>query len=148
MNAASRDEFRNEGHRALITVVQAAGRIQKEAERFLREFGVTVAQFNVLVILADQPDGVTPSAIGDRLVVSRANVTGLLGRMKRDGLCRIEPDPEDGRVKRITVTPRGRRLLGRIEGPYFAEVERVTGVLSDTRLRGVSDALDRLVDQL
>lgn len=148
MNESTWDEFRSEGHRMLITVVRAAGRIQKRAERFLREYGVTVAQFNVLAILADNPEGVTPSAIGDELVVSRANMTGLLARMKRDGLCRVEPDPSDGRVKRISVTPRGRRLLDRIEEPYFSEVGRVTAGLSETRLRQVSSALDRLLEQL
>jgi MarR family 2-MHQ and catechol resistance regulon transcriptional repressor len=139
---------RGEGHRLVVTVVEAAERLQKAADRFLRDYGITVAQFNLLVALAVDPDGLPQAEIGQRLVVSRANVTGLVGRLRRLGLCRVEPDPGDGRVKRVRLTPRGRDLLDRIEGPYFREIRRLTGGLGASGLKRVSDTLDRLIEEL
>jgi MarR family 2-MHQ and catechol resistance regulon transcriptional repressor len=136
---------RSEGHRLVVTIVRTAERLQKEADRFLRDYGITVAQLNLLIILAADREGASPSRIGQQLVVSRANVTGMVSRLKRLGLCRVEPDPADGRIKRVRLTTRGRRLLDRIDDPYFREIDRLTGGLTASRLKSVSDTLDRLV---
>jgi len=144
MTGSKWEVCRGEGHRLVITIVRTAERLQKAADRFLRDHGVTVTQFNLLVVLAANRDGLPQSEIGQQLVVSRANVTGLVGRLERLGLCRAEPDASDGRVKRVRLTPRGRRLLDRIDQPYFREIERVTGGVPRSRLKRVTDTLEEL----
>lgn len=139
---------RSEGHRMIVTVVRAAERLHKEADRFFRNYGISVAQFNLLVILAENPAGLPQSEIGTLLVVSRANVSGLVRRVGRLGLCRIESDPLDGRVKKVKATTAGKRLLDRIDAPYFKEINRLTRVLSADRMRRVSDTLECLLDEV
>lgn len=148
MNGSKWAVSRGEGHRMVITIVRTAERLQKEADRFLRDYGVTLTQFNLLVVLAANPSGLPQSEIGQQLVVSRANVTGLVGRLKRLGLCDVKVDPDDGRIKRVRVTPRGRRLLDRIDQPYFREIDRLTGGFTPSMLKRVSDTLERLVAEL
>ncbi|MBN2491713.1 MAG: MarR family transcriptional regulator [Planctomycetes bacterium] len=139
---------RGEGHRLVVTVVRAAERLQKAADRFLRDYGITVAQFNLLAALAANRDSLPQSEIGTRLVVSRANVTGLVGRLQRLGLCRVDLDAADGRIRRVRLTPEGRRLLDRIEQPYFREIRRLTRGLEAARLQHAVDTLERLLEQL
>jgi DNA-binding MarR family transcriptional regulator len=137
--------FRFPGHRAVVTTVQVAERLSKAADRFLAHYKLTLAQFNFLAILRQEPAGIHQSEIGARLVVSRANITGLVGRMKQAGLCRVVSDPQDARLKRIRITAAGDRLIDRIEGPYLAEIRRITRSFSAGEMEQLSETLDRLL---
>lgn len=140
--------FRFPGHRAVVTTVQVAERLSKAADRFLAHYRLTLAQFNFLAVLKQEPEGIHQSEIGARLVVSRANITGLVGRMKQAGLCRVVSDPLDARLKRIRITAAGDRILDRIEGPYLEEIRRVTRSISAADLEALSSTLDRLLAAL
>lgn len=130
----------------VVTIVQVAGMLQREADRMLRDFGITVAQFNVLAVLAPHPEGIPQSEMGDALIVSKANITGLVARMQKLGLCVVAGDPDDGRVKRVRLSAKGKRLLEKIDRPYFDEIARVTADLSETQVSRVNTALDRLIE--
>ena len=53
----------------------------------LRRQNLTSAQLNVLLALRSaRPDGLRMGEVGERLVVTRSNVTGLIDRLERQGL--------------------------------------------------------------
>lgn len=136
--------YRTSGHRLVVTTVKVGERLIKAADRFLRPYRLTLTQFDVLVELIAAPEGLPQSGLGSRLVVSRANVTGLVRRLKRLGLCRTGSDAADGRVKKVYITPAGARLLGRIRRPYFSRIEDITRALRASDLGRAADVLDRL----
>lgn len=73
--------------------------------------GMSQAQFTVLnhfVRLGH--DRRSPAQLASAFQVSRPTMTSTLGRMARNGLIRIEPDPADGRGKLVSLTPRGRAM--------------------------------------
>ena len=43
-----------------------------------------------------------------------ATIKGVVDRLKLRGLMRAKPDPEDGRMRLISLTPAGRRLADRV----------------------------------
>ena len=137
---------RNAAHRMVVTTVRVAERLVKAADRFLKPHDLTVAQFNLLVVLSTVPDGLAQARIGEKLVVSRANVTGLVRRLMASGLCRIQEDPSDARVNRVVITPAGRKRLDRIQEGYFREIDRLTRTLTSAEMRSVSETMDRLGD--
>src|ERR1700747_1252090 len=53
------------------------------------------------------PQGERPSELAARRRVSNQALNHLLGQLERRGYLRREADPEDGRSKRISLTPRG-----------------------------------------
>lgn len=128
----------------MVTTLRVGERLAKAADRFLKPFGLTVAQFNFLAILVAAPDGMPQSRVGERLVVSRANVTGIVQRLKSRGLCRTVLDAADDRVKKVAITTAGARLIRKIEERYFAEIDRVARSLKDHEMRSASDVLNRL----
>jgi len=136
--------FRSHGHRAVVTAVDVAERLAKAADRLLDPYALSLAQFNLLTVLMSEAEGLPQSALGTRLVVSRANITGLVRRMLRRGLCRVESEPGDARVKRVRITPAGMRLVDRIEPAYFREIERVTGTMAAGELRKLAELLERV----
>lgn len=50
-----------------------------------------------------------PSELGDRLGISKQAANDLVRELETKGYITLEPDPEDGRAKRIVATNRGVR---------------------------------------
>jgi len=72
-------------------------------------------------------NGLVLSELGERMLVSRANITGLVDRLERDGLVYREADPQDRRSLRAKITPKAVSLLQRV-APVHGEF--TAGVLS------------------
>ncbi|NJM31551.1 MAG: MarR family transcriptional regulator [Rhizobiales bacterium] len=64
--------------------------------------------FAVLNHLVRLGDGRTPLQIARAFEVTKAAMTNTLGRLETRKFIRVEPDPEDGRSKRIFLTGRGK----------------------------------------
>jgi MarR family 2-MHQ and catechol resistance regulon transcriptional repressor len=88
--------------------------LSPHVDRGLRDLNLTGAQFNALLVLRDaRPDGLPLSEVGRRLVVTKANVTGLIDRLERQGLVQRDPgaSPEDRRITHARLTEKGMALL-------------------------------------
>jgi DNA-binding MarR family transcriptional regulator len=70
--------------------------------------GLTVPMYDVLRLLELRGDGLTPAEIAQGLHEPKSGMTTTLQRLEGGGFIRIEPCPEDGRKKRVFVTPSGR----------------------------------------
>lgn len=80
-------------------------------DRGLRDLRLTGAQLNTLLVLREAgPAGLPLTEIGQRLVVTKSNVTGLIDRLEREGLVERDNHP-DRRVTLAKLTPRGNALL-------------------------------------
>lgn len=72
--------------------------------------GVTLAQFSVLNHLVRVEDGRTPLQLASAFQVPKTSMTHSVAQLQRRGLVRTEANPEDGRSKRVWLTPQGRRF--------------------------------------
>ncbi|HUW63860.1 MAG TPA: MarR family transcriptional regulator [Spirochaetia bacterium] len=76
------------------------------------KYGLSWPKFNALVQLYLTGDsGLTQSELSTKMVVSRANITGLIERLEKDDLVFRENDPSDKRVLRVYLTDKARRLM-------------------------------------
>ena len=71
---------------------------------------LTFAQWRVLVIVGDDPDGATVTEIATRLGSEVSPVSRLVGRIARRGLVGVRKDDRDRRVTRVAITDAGREL--------------------------------------
>ena len=92
--------------------------------------GLTTQQWAVLGALS-RGSALTGISIGDLsryLMVSRQNLSGLIGRMARDGHVAVAPDGRDRRSRVVTLTPSGRHVWEDLAQPkiraYYEEVLR------------------------
>lgn len=86
---------------------------------------LTLPQFSVLNHLVRLGDGKTPGDLARAFQVTKGAMTNTLGRLEDAGLIRIAPDAEDGRSKRVLLTPAGRRMRARAIAaldPFFARL--------------------------
>ena len=110
----------------------------------LKGTGVSPAQHVALAhLVALGP--LTQTELVERLSITKATGVRLIDRMERDGWVVRQPDPTDGRIKRVVPTQRaaevwekvsqaGRALLEQAyRGVHPAEIETVKRVLERVR---------------
>lgn len=91
-------------------------------ERVLPD-GLRQPHFAVLNHLVRLGDGTSPIALARAFQTAKAAMTNTLQRLEARGLIRLEPDPKDGRGKRVFLTEAGREMRERAirsVGPMMA----------------------------
>jgi len=75
-------------------------------------YGLSSPKFKVLINLYMTGNrGLTQSELGTKMQVSRANITGLVDRLEKEGLVVRSTDPSDKRVFRVCLTNRAFALM-------------------------------------
>ncbi|MBN1806427.1 MAG: MarR family transcriptional regulator [Sedimentisphaerales bacterium] len=142
-----RSPFTLLAHEALLNIYYSASCLKKKACEFLRPFGLTDVQFNLMMLLkyqSDQEEGLSQAQLSNMMLVNRANITTLIDRMEKTGLVVRTHAPSDRRTNIVKLTDRGRRLLGEIEPLYTKEVKRVMAVLKQDEQKTVIEMLEKI----
>ncbi|MCC5847271.1 MAG: MarR family transcriptional regulator [Verrucomicrobia bacterium] len=110
----------------------------------LRQQRVTAAQFNALLVLRDAgEEGLKMGEIGERLVVTKSNVTGLVDRLERQKLvCRTERP--DRRATSVGITPSGLSLLQDVIPRHQRLLVELTDGLTETEKKTLITLLTKL----
>ncbi|MEO0712495.1 MAG: MarR family transcriptional regulator [Pseudomonadota bacterium] len=90
--------------------------------------GLTQAQFTVLNHGVRMGDGWTPARLAAAFQVTKGTFTSTLQKLEAKGFVRVEPDPDDGRSKRVFLTQAGRAARDdalAAAGPVFAEIPSI-----------------------
>lgn len=96
-------------NRIFFRLYQCANVLHKTGTRAIESEGLTTQQWAVLGALS-HPKAEGGISVGDLsrfLRVSRQNLSGLLGRMQRDGHVRLAPDGRDRRSRLVSMTDLG-----------------------------------------
>ncbi len=81
-------------------------KVDRASVEHLRDWGLSVAQFDVLAQVG-AAEGITQQEVAQSLLVTKGNVAQLLDRMEAAGLLRRR---QDGRCNRLVLTDEGRAL--------------------------------------
>ena len=87
----------------LVRVFQRVDRLSTEA---LRTHGISSAQLDVLARVGSS-EGISQQRLADALLVTKGNISQLLGKMEADGLVSRR---QDGRSNCLSLTEQGRAL--------------------------------------
>jgi DNA-binding MarR family transcriptional regulator len=130
-----------------LLVLEAAGKLKKAATRLFREFDLSPAQFNVLHLLSNQPDGVRAGDLAARLIVDPSNITGLLGRLATDGLVQDVAAPEDRRSRVVKLTAKGRARWQKAFAVYAKILGEFESALSAGERAATEKALGKIMQR-
>lgn len=109
---AQQHPFSSQEEETLLNLLRTADCLQRALQRKIRTWGITSTQYNVLRILrGSQPQGLTCSAIGDRMITAEPDITRLLARLRAMKLIRQQRDKRDRRVVWTQISPDGLALL-------------------------------------
>ena len=116
-------------------------------EHLFEAHGLTIQQYNVLRIVRGGPAKGHPIyEIEGRMIYRFANVTRLVDRLEVQGLLKRVADPKDRRVSRVVITPKGRRLMERLDEPVQAMSQRMTSCCDESECLAMAEWLERLRD--
>ncbi|MEL7029288.1 MAG: MarR family transcriptional regulator [Pseudomonadota bacterium] len=128
--------------RLWLSLLSCATIIEKEIRAYLaREFQTTLPRFDVLAALDRHADGLTMSELSEHLLVSNGNVTGLVARLRDDGMVERTVSPADRRTFRVKLTEAGRKAFAEMAAAHEAHVDGLLGDLSDDDIVALLDRL-------
>ena len=142
--------FGHRGHEALLNIVLTGEILKKEGQKILSPFGITDAQFNVLMLLNYQSeDGrLNQTELGNMLLVNRSNVTGLIDRMEKTGLVRRVSDEYDRRINLVEITPEGSKIMDSAQKAYFSRIDKIMADLSDSEKQNLCSFMEMIRKQV
>jgi DNA-binding MarR family transcriptional regulator len=118
-------------------------RLEKTLSEGVCAYGMTLAQYDVLMTLC-HGEGITQQELAERLLVTKANIVGLIDRVSAAGWVERRPDPDDRRVNRLYLTSAGRELACEAQPGHYALVNKIFGTLSEAELRQLHGLIGRL----
>lgn len=95
--------------------------------RLRSNFDSTLARFDVLAQIARPPEGLTMSQLSQRLMVTKGNMTDVIGRLEAERLVERHRDADDARVQRVYLTAAGKRTVNKMlpaHNVWLAELMR------------------------
>jgi MarR family transcriptional regulator, 2-MHQ and catechol-resistance regulon repressor len=110
----------------LMKVFQA---LFPHAEESIKRTHLGDSDFRVLEVLLHK--GALPvNTIGPKVWLTPGSISVAVDRLVKRGLVSRKDHPNDRRVRRVELTPKGRALITRGFGEHAAAMEHVAGVLS------------------
>jgi DNA-binding MarR family transcriptional regulator len=96
-------------------MLEVSSRVVRELDSSLdAEQRMKVSEFDVLITLDNAPGRrLRMTELAQATMLSSGGMTRLIGRLEQRGLVRRDPDPDDARAFRASLTDAGRRSLAR-----------------------------------
>lgn len=126
--------------RQLIGCTQA---FERYAAPHIRSLGLTESQFDVLATLGNT-SGMTCKELGEKTLITKGTLTGVLDRLEGRGLIARRADAVDARRTHIALTGAGAALFESAFPAHLAHLRRAFGRLSDGELRQLRGQLTQL----
>ncbi|MEL6890141.1 MAG: MarR family transcriptional regulator [Actinomycetota bacterium] len=119
-------------------------------ERTLKEQGLLVVHYSILVALSSAPDDTMRlTELADAANLSPSRLTHRLKTMIERGHVEITADEDDGRGKNATLTRSGRQLLEHVAPIHVEDVQRlVFDHLDADETASLADALSKIARTL
>jgi MarR family transcriptional regulator for hemolysin len=129
---------RNERPLRLGFLIHDVSRLRRTVvDKALRPLGVTRSQWWVLANLSrHNGGGMMQTELSKVMDVGKVTLGGLIDRLEASGYVERQPEPGDRRAKRVVMTPKGIKLLGRIQKiGTVVNAEIMTGISPNDILR-------------
>jgi DNA-binding MarR family transcriptional regulator len=101
------------------------------SEQQARSVGLTPAQHQLLLCVRGSggPAGPAVGDVADCLMLRHHSAVELVDRAESAGLVTRHSDPDDARVIRIRITPKGSKLLGKLTDVHLEELRQLEKML-------------------
>ena len=103
--------------------------MQRYADALFSARKITQDQCSLLWIVWRR-EGIRQNELAEELFTDPNTVTAMVVRLEKRGLIRREVCSEDGRARRVSLTPAGRRLVGRLREDWAEMREKLRGIFA------------------
>ena len=138
-----RGPFESLEQEAALNLLRTGDRLHNALGRFLRAYGLTASQYNILRILRGEGRPLPSLEIASRMIQVVPAITGLIDRLEKSGLVVRRRCHEDRRVVYVELAPQALELLERIDEPLRQAHQRLLKDFSKAELTELNRLLDK-----
>jgi DNA-binding MarR family transcriptional regulator len=121
---------------ALANLWRTAALLEEPLHQLFKSLGISFTQYHVLRILRGAgKDGLPTGEIGGRMIARDPDITRLMDRLEGAGLAKRSRGLGDRRVILTRITPKGLKLLDRLDHPVEELISRILGHMPEPQLR-------------
>jgi DNA-binding MarR family transcriptional regulator len=135
-------------HRSLrlwLRLLACTNLIESRVRRHLQaNFHTTLPRFDLMAQLDRAPNGLKMGDLSRRMMVTGANITGLVELLEREGLIARRGDAVDRRACWVRLTREGRRLFRKMSVVHEGWIVEMFAGLSDADERELALCLGKL----
>jgi DNA-binding MarR family transcriptional regulator len=127
-----------------MNLVFTADLLVKQIADLLQPFDLTPASGLVLSMLADSDRPLPPNEIAERLIITRATVTGLVDSLERRNYVQRSPHETDRRMILVHITDKGRQVANAFRPVVHGHQKVWFDALGESKQVELLDSLHRL----
>ena len=135
--------FANERHRFVVNLVYTAGWIRNLSTEYLKPFGISSQQFNILRILRGANAWVAMNDVKDLMIEKAPNATRLADKLLDKNLIERKRSSSDRRVVSVHITKNGLEMLKEIDENESEIKVAMNERISDADAKQMSGVLDK-----
>ncbi|MEW7279463.1 MarR family transcriptional regulator [Aquimarina sp. 2201CG1-2-11] len=137
-------KFANDKHRFAANVIYTSNWIKNQFYEFIKPFGLSSQQFNILRILRGANDWVSMNDIKNRMVEKSPNATRLCDKLIEKRLIERRRNNSDRRLVFLKISKQGLQLLKEIDEHDDGSHMSFFNNISDEEAKIVSQILDKI----
>jgi DNA-binding MarR family transcriptional regulator len=108
--------FKSENQKAAINILFTANNMNMKSSHILKEFGLTIPQFNILRILRGQhPNSTSINSLIERMLDKASNASRIVEKLREKNLVERTTNSIDRRSVDVKITEAGLGLLAKID---------------------------------
>ncbi len=130
--------------KTIINILKTERIMRMVYDKLFEKYNISEPKFFVIMLLSNNPYGISFSELGKTMMVSRANMTTLIGRMEKENLVKRQKNDEDKRSIKAYLTPEGQSLFDEIKDLHKEFSERMTKALSEEEKLVLNKLLKKL----
>ena len=142
-----KSKFKSPQIRASVNVRYTSNFFATIQNAFMAEFGLSMAQFNILRILRGAGGSIAVNTVKERMIEKSPNTTRLMDKLIAKGLISRERCSEDRRVVYVKIAKPGLEILTEIDVKHEEENSNfIKAPLTDDEANMLSDLQDKMRD--
>lgn len=135
--------FKDKRQKAVINLKYTSNWISNLHNGYMKDFDLSMAQFNILRILRGAKDYLNIHTVKDRMIEKSPNTTRLMDKLLDKGLIQRKRCKDDRRVVFVKISEDGLKLLAKIDETFSNQFFNANS-LTEEEAEQLSDLLDKL----
>ena len=136
--------MRNKRYMPLVrALIECAQSFERRSGTHIRALELTPAQFDIIATLGNT-NGMTCKELGEKTLITKGTMTGVLNRLEKKGLLSRDQSLEDGRSWITRLTRKGQALFEDVFPRHLAHLDPLFASFSDSELNSMQLQLNRL----
>lgn len=142
--AIAQKQFKDPLEKVIVNLLYTNGWLVGKQNEWLKEFDLSIQQYNVLRILRGQfPKPASVNLLIERMLDKNSNSSRLVEKLRKKGLVDRNQCPEDRRQVDVSITEKGMDVLFEADKKFDLLLNQL-GSLTNKEAETLSQLLDKL----